>query len=75
MKTKLLLPLCLLVFYLLVVISIKIIKEIENTTNGTAFWIPSEFEMASGLKEALEKVLTRGVNKLNVVGGFKRPTS
>ncbi|KAA3651209.1 MAG: DUF4197 domain-containing protein [Bacteroidetes bacterium] len=49
----------------------QIIKEIENTTNGTGVsMIPSEFEMASGLKEALEKGTNSGVNKLNVAGGF-----
>ena len=47
----------------------QILKEIENTTGGTSM-IPTEFEMANGLKEALVKGTNLGVDKLNVAGGF-----
>lgn len=49
----------------------QILKEIENTSGGSeTSIIPSEFEMANGLKEALIKGTNLGVDKLNVVGGF-----
>lgn len=47
----------------------QVMKEIENTT-GTESIIPSQEEMAMGLKEALAKGTELGVNQLHQENGF-----
>jgi hypothetical protein len=48
----------------------QILTELDKTVNTPASIIPSEFEMSSGLKEALEKGTSMGVDKLNLAGGY-----
>ncbi len=47
----------------------EVLRDIEQTT-GTESIIPTQMEMASGLKEALIKGTSLGVNQLHETGGF-----
>ncbi len=48
----------------------QILQEIENTTGTTTPAVPTQLEMSKGLKEALVKGTSMGVDKLNAAGGF-----
>jgi hypothetical protein len=70
MKTKYLLA-CLIISSLYSCGNLdQILTEIDKTVNAPSSIIPTEFEIGSGLKEALEKGTSIGVDKLNIDGGY-----